>query len=122
MEKSLGGVPITLAALFGLILAAVASGQIVREFPIPTPNSDPIGIAAGPDGALWFAEENTSNKIGRITTAGVITEFVGPTASVSGGIAAGPDGGLRFTDVNTIGRISTTSVITHSPLLTATRL
>src|SRR5260370_21972743 len=100
MEKSLGGVPITLAALFGLILAAVASGQIVREFPIPTPNSDPIGIAAGPDGALWFAEENTSNKIGRITTTGVITEFAAPTLNVSGGIPAGPPRALRFTDLN----------------------
>src|SRR6266851_5797099 len=106
MEKSLGGVRLTLAALFGLILAAVASGQIIREFPIPTPNSDPIGIAAGPDGALWFAEENVSNKIGRITTTGVITEFAAPTLNVSGGIAAGPDGALWFTEFNKIGRIT----------------
>jgi streptogramin lyase len=32
------------------------------------------GITTGPDGALWFTEQNAS-KIGRITTAGVITEF-----------------------------------------------
>jgi streptogramin lyase len=43
------------------------------EFPIPTPNSQPLGITPGPDGALWFTE-NEGNKIGRITTAGAITE------------------------------------------------
>jgi streptogramin lyase len=120
MKKSLGGVRLTLVALFGLILATVATGQIITEFPIPTPNSDPIGIVAGPDGALWFAEENTSNKIGRITTRGVITEFAGTTASVSGGIAAGPDGALWFTEFNKIGRITTAGVITEFPTLTAT--
>ena len=35
-------------------------------------------IAAGPDGNLWFTEFD-NNKIGRITTAGVITEFLIPT-------------------------------------------
>jgi streptogramin lyase len=121
MRDSLSGPRLTLVALFGLILAAVASGQIITEFPIPTPNSDPIGIVAGPDGALWFAEENVSNKIGRITTAGVITEFAGTTTlNVSGGIAAGPDGNLWFTEFNKIGRITTSGVITEFPTLTAT--
>ena len=32
------------------------------------------GIVTGPDGALWFTEYN-DDKIGRITTAGGITEF-----------------------------------------------
>ena len=46
----------------------------------------------GQDGALWFTE-NSGNKIERITTAGVITEFPVPTSS-SGprGIVAEPDG------------------------------
>ena len=46
----------------------------------------------GQDGALWFTE-NSGNKIERITTASVITEFPVPTSS-SGprGIVAGPDG------------------------------
>jgi virginiamycin B lyase len=119
MRESLRGPRLTLAALSGLVVAAAASGQIVREFPIPTPNSDPIGIVAGPDGALWFAEENVSNKIGRITTLGVITEFVVPTPNVSGGIAVGPDGALWFTEFNKIGRITTAGVITEFPILTS---
>jgi hypothetical protein len=58
----------------------------------------PDGIAAGPDGALWFTEED-GNKIGRITTDGLITEYPLPTAkSFPVGITAGPDGALWFTD------------------------
>src|SRR5579883_848845 len=28
-----------------------------NEFPVPTPASDPNGIAAGPDGNVWFCED-----------------------------------------------------------------
>ena len=38
----------------------------ITEFPIPTPNSVPNAITAGPDGNLWFTE-NGANKIGQIT-------------------------------------------------------
>ena len=52
------------------------------DYRVPDPNGQqpPGGITAGPDGALWFTEQ-TANKIGRITTAGVITEFPIPTAN-----------------------------------------
>ena len=43
-------------------------------------SSFPNGIAAGPDDALWFVEE-FGNKIGRITTAGVFTEYDIPTSA-----------------------------------------
>ncbi len=82
---------------------------------------DPPVIAAGPDGNLWFTE-HSANQIGRITTAGVITEFPIPTAS-SGpyGIAAGPDGNLWFAEpgANQIGRITTAGVVTEFPIPTA---
>ena len=74
-----------------------------------------------PDGNLWFTE-SAANKIGRITTAGVITEFPIPSASSGpGGIAAGPDGNLWFTELNAnqIGRITTAGVITEFPIPTA---
>jgi streptogramin lyase len=39
----------------------------LSEFLLPTPNSNPTGITAGPDGAVWFSEsDNTRGKIGRI--------------------------------------------------------
>ena len=50
---------------------------------VPTPNSQPAGITVGPDGALWFTEEN-GHKIGRITTDGAITEYQIPTVSERG--------------------------------------
>ena len=101
-------------ALVGVSLAGFARGQVITEFPIPTANSFPYGIAAGPDGNLWFTEiSGLANKIGRITTAGVVTEFPIPTAgSNPQGIAAGPDGNLWFTEssANQIGRITTAGV------------
>ena len=62
---------------------------------------------------------NAANQIGRITTAGVITEFPLPRSdSNPGGITAGPDGNLWFTELtaNKIGRITPTGVITEFPL------
>ncbi len=58
----------------------------------------PGPIVAGPDGALYFGERN-ANKIGRITTAGVIThEYAIPTENANPlGLVAGPDGALYFT-------------------------
>ena len=74
---------------------------------------------AGPDGALWFTNFD-NNSIGRITTAGVITNFIGTVINRSGGISfpdgitVGPDGTLWFanTGYGTIGRITTAGVVT----------
>jgi virginiamycin B lyase len=32
---------------------------------VPTPNSHPYGITAGPDGAMWFTED-LGQKVGRL--------------------------------------------------------
>ena len=57
-----------------------------------------FGITVGPDGALWFTEEN-GDKIGRITTAGDITEYPIPTVPAAPSeITTGPDGALWFTE------------------------
>jgi uncharacterized repeat protein (TIGR01451 family) len=96
------------------------TGTIV-EFTLPNTGSRPWGIASGPDGNLWFAENN-GNRIGRITTAGVITEFAIPTASaLPGGITAGPDGNVWFTELlgNKIGRITPAGAITEFVIPTA---
>jgi virginiamycin B lyase len=112
-----------LASMRGLVLAviglvgwsAIAGAQNITEFPVPTPASEPNGIVAGPDGALWFTEYN-ANKVGRITTAGTINEFGIPTsASFPVYITAGPDGALWFTESsgNKIGRMTTSGTITE---------
>ncbi len=78
----------------------VSTNGTITEYPIPTGNAGPWGIAAGPDGNLWFTEYGYgANKIGKITPSGTITEYPLPTDSVYPyGIAAGPDGNLWFTE------------------------
>ena len=88
--------------------AAIPAGE-TTEFPTPTANSGPTGVAPGPDGNLWFTEEQ-SNSIGRITPTGALTEFTIPTASGKPyGITPGPDGNLWFTEgrASKIGRDNT---------------
>ncbi len=97
------------------IMAATTPSRGDAEFTLPTPDSRPSRIVAGPDGALWFTQA-LGNKIGRITVDGVITEFPIPTAnSYPVDIALGSDGALWFTqrDKNRIGRITTSGTITE---------
>jgi virginiamycin B lyase len=84
-------------AMTVLLLASAhtTAAQTITEFPIPTAASS---IVAGPDGALWYNQRG-GKKIGRITTAGTVTEFLiplPPRAWVYTGIVAGPDGALWF--------------------------
>ncbi len=93
----------------------------VTEFAIPTTKSNPNGITTGPDGNLWFAEYG-AGKIGRITTAGAISEFVVPSGQDAAtfvsdpfGIVAGADGNLWFADQGTdqLGQVTVGGVITE---------
>ena len=88
---------------------SVASRPVGRsdEFVLPSSLPNPVGIAAGPDGNVWFAEFGRNN-IGRITPDGTITEFPLPNPSSQPfGIALGVDGAMWFTEAagNRIGRI-----------------
>src|SRR5258708_385444 len=99
-------------------IGRIPTEGVATDSRIPTANSSPVIITAGPDEALWFTEYN-SNKIGRITTAGVITEFPLPaTGSGPFNITTGPDGALWFTEVSgKIGRIRTAAGVNEVPLL-----
>ena len=69
----------------------------ITEFPGVT--GSPDRITAGPDGNLWFTEPFPfDNRIGRITTAGAITEFQLTSPSSPQDIVTGPDGNLWFTE------------------------
>ena len=95
----------------------ITTQGIVTMF--PGPSAPVTSLTSGPDGALWFTESG-ANKIGRITTSGVITEYSLQTAnSAPTGIAAGPDGSLWFTEqnANQIGRIGPVATV---PLLITT--
>lgn len=79
-----GNLWITQAGTTNAIARMTTSG-VLTEFPLPTKDAQPLGIAQGNDGAVWFTEFKAS-KVARITTGGVITEFPTPTAN------AGPSG------------------------------
>jgi streptogramin lyase len=51
---------------FGAGVAGGASTGIITEYQIPTRHALSGGLAAGPDGNLWFTE-NDSNRIGKIS-------------------------------------------------------
>ena len=72
--------------------------------------SSPVGIVAGPDGALWFTNFG-NNSIGRISTTGAITNFTSPSIQYPARITAGPDGAIWFTNQYSIGRITTSGVV-----------
>jgi virginiamycin B lyase len=76
----------------------------------------PDRITAGPDGNMWFTEPFPfDNKIGRITPAGVITEFQLANPATPRDIVTGPDGNLWFTeyDAGMLARITPDGVVTQ---------
>src|SRR2546421_560454 len=69
--------PLVLLVVMGLAapaLAAPRSGSRLTEFPLAAPGARPYQITAGPDGNLWFTEEDI-DQIGRVTTDGAFTEY-----------------------------------------------
>lgn len=74
-------------------------------FPMPE-GGTPMDITAGADGALWFTEF-AGQRIGRITTGGVISETKAKDNPSPEGIAAGPDGNIWFAEfrANQIGEL-----------------
>jgi len=93
LQPFLGLIIISIVASLSLLSGDV-SAQVVTEFSLRITNG-PYGIAAGPDGNLWFTEQS-GNRIGRITPGGVITEFSTGISAYAGPsyIATGPDGNL----------------------------
>ncbi len=70
---------VAMAALgLGVTLSIVAVadplGQVTEFSSGISPAAQPWLITTGPDGNLWFTEYGR-NKIGRISTAGAITEY-----------------------------------------------
>jgi streptogramin lyase len=79
----------------------VAPGGAIASFRLAT---QPWAITAGPGGALWFTG---TGEIGRITTAGAVTEFPLRGGSSGFNIATGPDGNVWFSGSGlAVGRIT----------------
>lgn len=87
----------------------------VGQFAVPTAESEPGGLAAGPDGNMWFTEYK-GEKIGRITTSGAISEFSIPTEKARPeGLTVGAEGNLWFDERNgnKIGMITPSGTISE---------
>lgn len=99
----------------GQTIVRTTTAGVSTQYSIPT-DTFAYAITTGSDGALWFTEQ--ANKIGRITTSGIVTEFPIPAPDfVPQGIAAGPDGALWFTAASgAIGRVTTSGVFTSYPI------
>src|SRR5215204_6441704 len=105
-----------LAIALGAMLSAAQAAPFasIKQFRVPTSDSEPLSITDGSDGNRWFVEGNLdsvleSPAIGRITPAGDITEFpVNCSFCSLSDIVQGPDGILYFTSNDPIlGRITT---------------
>jgi len=110
----------------------MTTGGVFNQFELPALPGEPLcsyscgsrphAIAAGSDGALWFTELPFVNRIGRVTTAGAITQFElpftsSPALSTPDAITAGPDGALWFIERGAwvVGRITTAGAVTSYP-------
>lgn len=95
-----------------VVLRIDQSGTLTNTFPVP----DATRIVQGPDKNLWITQGGTTNAIGRLTPAGVLTEFPLPTRNAGPvGITLGNDGNVWFTESNAskIGRITINGAITE---------
>jgi streptogramin lyase len=92
-------------ACVGLLYTAfpmVAGALIIGEYPIfpaYTISGIESGLAAGPNGDIWFSDR-VNDKIGRITPSGVFLAELSTPSAFSGPqqITASPDGLIWFTE------------------------
>jgi streptogramin lyase len=119
-----GGWKRVVIALVAVVIAtaaatARASAAPLTEFTLPA-GTTATTLIDGTDGALWFGETTSANKpeIGRITTAGVITQITNgflPGAVVHA-VAAGAGGTLWFADngaTKAIGKVTPSGQVTE---------
>jgi virginiamycin B lyase len=89
------------AATSGNTIARVTTSGQVTEFTIPSPFMRSDHITTGADGALWFAATtSTTEKVGRMTTSGVYSEFDVGAAGSPRSFATGPDSALWLTQAS----------------------
>jgi len=87
-------------------IGRITTGGVVTEFALPS-GSMPGTMRVAADGNLWFTD---TNKLGSMTSAGMVQEVSMPTAtSQASSLAPGPDGNLWFVEntTNQIGKVGT---------------
>jgi streptogramin lyase len=89
----------------------------ITEFPVSAGGGwPPGGIAAGPDGNLWFARGH-ANAIGRLSPSGVLTQYSVPTAGAFPvDVTTGSDGNVWFSEANA-SRIGRVNLVASAPMI-----
>lgn len=95
--------------------ALVGPDHTISTFAVPSPDPGPWFTAEGSDGNVWFTDLK-KHVIGRITTAGTITEFKLMSGVKEFGITPGTPGTLWFADDTKIGKITTSGSVTEFTL------
>jgi hypothetical protein len=85
------------------------TSHVVTEYPI---GGLAHSIVGGTDGNVWYTL-NVENKVGRITPAGVVTEFdtAAQGLTAPGAMSVGHDGNLWFLAANKVGVLSDASFV-----------
>lgn len=98
--RSVLAVALTVGVVLVAGAATAAPGARLKQFKVPTADSQPRAIANGSDGNRWFTEgtefTNAPAKLARITPAGGVTEFApevadGCNSCILTDLAQGPD-------------------------------
>jgi streptogramin lyase len=115
--------PVLRLVLLAVGLASLLAGSAqaapvgaLKQYKVPTANSQPRAITNGSDGNRWFTLgtefTNAPPAIARITPAGAVTEFRPPCdGCIVSDIVQGPEGVLYYTSNHAeLGRITTGGV------------
>jgi streptogramin lyase len=100
----------------GPMVGKVTPGGAITEYNTGLGNSYSFGITSGSDGRIWFAD-NGNNSIAAITTDGkTVTDYTKGFTGDPVSIVGGPDGNLYFGETTpVIGRITPAGVVTEYP-------
>lgn len=115
----------------GIIAQITKAGKVIQH-PIEDGDSfdgwgftEPYGIAVGPDGKIWFAEQG-HERIARMSADGALEEFVIPQfpglpTPTPRFITTGPEGNMWFTDPghDAVGRVTMNGEVTEYELPSA---
>ena len=120
---------IAFTAAAGLVVGggrAAAASNPITEFTLSS-TAQPGYITDGPDGNVWFSEINNISVVGKITPAGIVTEYplTGCNSSAFQVVSA-PDGNVYFpapcagpnvaVDAASIGRLTPSGTYTMFPI------
>ena len=91
----------------------------LNAYALPVADSDPTGVALGPDGNVWFTENATAD-VRNVTAEGLVSSPAAASTSsaMPTGIVNGPDGNLWYaeTGADKIARLTPAGVLTEFPV------